>query len=101
MCQSIADGGKRCPSNRGARRRPYQRARYAAAAVEAVYAEGFSAPPVFTPPTEAVAGGAVGPARVHALAQLGYDELRHASTVALANCQQARRDVDALSHQIG
>lgn len=101
MCQSIADGGKRCPSNRGARRRAYQRARYAAGAVEAAYAEGFSAPPVYTPPTEAVAGDAVGPARVHALSQLGYDELRHARTVALANCQQARRDVDVLSRQMG
>lgn len=53
MCRSIDEGGRRCPSNRGARRRAYARARYAAKKVEAARAKGFS--PQNLPPASELA----------------------------------------------
>lgn len=42
MCRKITEGGRRCPSNRGALRRAAARARYAARRNEAEFAAGFS-----------------------------------------------------------
>ena len=46
MCRKISEGGRRCPSNRGARRRAAARARYAARRNEAEFAAGFSVRPI-------------------------------------------------------
>lgn len=48
MCRSIDDGGRRCPCGRGARRRAYQRARYAIK--KATAAQLLATPPEITDP---------------------------------------------------
>lgn len=43
MCRGLTEGGRRCPCNRGARRRAYQRARYAAHTAEAQWTRDVAA----------------------------------------------------------